>query len=33
MNRGSLHEPVETTLGFINERLGLSLNSDEIEKL
>jgi phenylalanyl-tRNA synthetase beta chain len=32
MNRGSLHEPVEITLGFINERLGLSLNSDEIRK-
>jgi phenylalanyl-tRNA synthetase beta chain len=31
--RGSLHPPVETTLGFINERLGLSLNSDEIRKI
>jgi phenylalanyl-tRNA synthetase beta chain len=33
LRRGSLHEPVETTLGFINERLGLSLNSDEVRKI
>jgi phenylalanyl-tRNA synthetase beta chain len=33
LRRGNLHEPVETTLGFINERLGLSLNSDEVRKI
>jgi phenylalanyl-tRNA synthetase beta chain len=32
LHRGSLHEPVETNLGFINERLGLSLNSDEVRR-
>jgi phenylalanyl-tRNA synthetase beta chain len=30
LKRGSIHEPVVATVGFINERLGLSLNSDEI---
>jgi phenylalanyl-tRNA synthetase beta chain len=33
IKRGSLFEPVTTTLGFINERLGLSLNSDEVRKI
>jgi phenylalanyl-tRNA synthetase beta chain len=33
LRRGSLHEPVETTLRFISERLGLSLNSDEVRKI
>jgi len=33
MERGSIHKPVETTVGFINERLGLHLNSDEIIKI
>jgi phenylalanyl-tRNA synthetase beta chain len=33
LKRGSLHEPVITTVGFINERLGLSLNSDEIRRI
>jgi phenylalanyl-tRNA synthetase beta chain len=33
MQRGSLYSPVETTLGFINGRLGLSLNSDEVRKI
>jgi phenylalanyl-tRNA synthetase beta chain len=33
ISRGSLYEPVVTTLGFINSRLGLALNSDEVRRL
>jgi phenylalanyl-tRNA synthetase beta chain len=33
LQRGSLHQPVLTTVGFINERLGLHLNYDEVKKL
>jgi phenylalanyl-tRNA synthetase beta chain len=33
LKRGSLFPAVNTTVGFINERLGLSLNSDEIKRI
>jgi phenylalanyl-tRNA synthetase beta chain len=33
LKRRSMHKPVEVSIGFINERLGLHLNSDEIIKL
>jgi phenylalanyl-tRNA synthetase beta chain len=33
LGNGSLHPPVEVSVGFINARLGLSLNSDEIQKI
>jgi phenylalanyl-tRNA synthetase beta chain len=33
LNRGSLHEPVNVTPQFINERLGVSLDTSEIKKI